>query len=344
MFSSLLNFFFLINLMIIKNASVFSQDYVPEDVLYREKELNTIVMAIKGHVKGVKSHVFCYGTQGTGKTTVAKYLKRKLDEENIVSTYIDAKIINTKIPLLSEILRALKIPSPRRGIGADEILMDLPQKLKPIVVFLDETDAFKDKDFIYKLAKSENLKIMFIMISNVPSLSSIMQGISGIFATVEFKRYNPEQLKQIIKERAKLGLSLGSYDEDMIGKCAAFSAKHKANARAGIMLLFNSAMIAENEEKEKISAQHIETAKETLLNSLIDYDISTLSKEQQLILNELVKKQYAEIDEIAKLFPKLGERMVRNYLKELEEQGFIYEEEISSKGASKKVYRIKIKI
>ncbi len=329
--------------MIIRNSSVFSFDYVPADILHREKEIKTIQHAINSFFRGVKNHVFVYGTQGTGKTAVSKFLSSKLVEEGKLSIYVDAKTHSSKVSLLNEILRSLGLAFQARGISFEEFLSRVKGREKHIVVFLDEVDSFKDKELLYSLSKSD-FPVMFVFISNIPSLSRVLSKMAGLVMTQEFLQYTPAQLRDILKERAKMGLLPSSYNDDLLSKIAGFSAKHKGNARAGIMLLFHSALIAEEDGRDYISLKDVDEAKNILLNSLLNYDLSSFSDEKRKILELLLNSQYKTLEEISSAIPSKGERMIRNYLKELVEQGYVSEEEIKVGKTSKKIYRIKLKV
>ena len=329
--------------MLIIKKEVFSNNYLPEEIFYRDKEINSIRHAINSFFRGIKTHSYCYGLQGTGKTAVARFLNKKLKEEGRSSIYIDAKETSSKLSFLSELSRILGFPMPSRGISVDEFISRVKGRFPKLVVFLDEADSFKDKDFLYSIAKSDSLDIMFVFISNLP-LVSFLSRFSSFTISVEFDRYTPSQLKHIIEERARIGLKHNSYNDEILGKIAGFAAKHKSNARAGIMLLFHSALIAEEKGKYEISMEDVEEAKSILLDDLISYDFSQLSEEKRRILEALINSQYLTIEEISKLIPSKTQRMVKNYVDELINQGYVSEEVVRIGKSLKKVYRIKLKV
>ncbi len=324
--------------MIIRNSNVFDFNYIPSIIFGREKEMEGIKHAINSFIRGVKRHVFCYGTQGTGKTLISKYLSSHLNN----SFYLDAKEYSTKITFLPELARMYGIIIAGRGISFDEFMLRIKGREERIIIFLDEADYFKDKEVLYSLAKS-SLNIMFIFISNLPSIFNFMERLSSITTTIEFKRYSPKELKLIIKERARLGLSPSSYDDKIISKIVGFSAKHKANARAGIQLLYNSALFAEEDGRDYISIRDVDKAKDYLLKDLTSYDFSFLEEDKKRILQLLLDSQYKTVEEIAKNFGK-SERTIRNYLKDLVKSGYVEEEEVRIGSVAKKIYRIKLRV
>lgn len=267
---------------------------------------------------------------------------KKLREEGKNALYIDAKLISSKIPFLSSIMSYMGKPYPNRGVSSDEILDRIKNLNEKLVVFIDEADLFKDKELLYKLTKS-SIKIMFVLISNVPSLTKSLSKLSSQLTTVEFPRYSPKEIKDILIERAKYGLRINSYDGDIIGKIAGFAAKHKGNARAAILLLFHSALIAEEKGKDKISIEDVEEAKEKLLSELIDYDFSRFQGDKKIVLQLLLNSQYLDIDEIAKRIGK-SEKTTRNILNELIESGFVREEKLKAGKIEKTIYSIKLKL
>ncbi len=330
------------SLMIIRNRNVFHPSYVPLELVGRENEINSIRYAINSFLRGVKTHVYCFGLQGTGKTAVAKFLHRELNKKGIPSLYIDAKEKPSLLMLLKEIARASGFFIPERGISFGEFLERAKGRIKKLVIFLDEVDSFKDKDSLYNLAKNEELEIMFVFISNVP-IVMFFSKLVGFALSLEFRRYSPKEIKRILFDRAKLGLSPLSYDEEVIGKIAGFAAKHKANARAGIVLLFHSANIAESKEHKKILIEDVEEAKRLLLSSLVDEDLGRLPKNKREILELLLNSQYLTEEEIAKKLSK-GKRTVGLYLKELIKEGYVRCEVIKVGNRVVKAYMIKLKV
>ena len=110
------------------------------------------------------------------------------------------------------------------------------------------------------------------------------------------------------------------------------------------MLLFHSALKAEEKDREEITLEDVEEAKRFLLDNLISYDLSKISEDKRKILESLLNSQYKTLNELSSLFPKKSERQVRNYLSELISMGYVVEESIKIGRTIKRIYRIKLKL
>src|SRR3989338_8983604 len=66
---------------IIRNEEVFYPDYLPEEMLHREKELREIVFNLKGvENRNRPPSIVIHGPPGTGKTSVVRYVIKELKE------------------------------------------------------------------------------------------------------------------------------------------------------------------------------------------------------------------------------------------------------------------------
>lgn len=75
-----------------------------------------------------------------------------------------------------------------------------------------------------------------------------------------FERYNADQLKDILVERAEKGLYEGSYCDSVIPMCAAMGAQEHGDARRSIELLGKAAEIAQNDGASIINEKYVYAA------------------------------------------------------------------------------------
>ncbi|MEM2947988.1 MAG: AAA family ATPase [Candidatus Anstonellales archaeon] len=327
---------------IVLDPEVFSQDFMPPAILHRETQINSLKLLFS---KGT-ANALLYGPPGTGKTTVAKYTAEQLSEvKKLSKLYINCWHLSTKSAIFSYINTQFGIISPRRGVSKEEqfecFVQQFP-KTREVFFILDEVDAIKDGALydMLRLKEVYSLKASVVGITNVPNFLSRLdaRARSSFSSAIEFPPYKPNELKDILKERAITGLMPNTWDEDVIAKCAGFAAKY-GDARIGISLLYNSALIAE-EEEERIKIQHVEKAKSRTIVHLVEAEKQQLGENEKKILT-LVES--AGAISVSELYPKvrgISERTVREILDLLEGKGFIVIENVEGK----RVVRVRFKV
>ncbi len=313
---------------IFKKEEAFYPDYLPEHIVYRENELKQMAYNLSALLKRrIGVGMILWGTPGTGKTSSASHITRELSEEAqfVLPVYVNCWEYRTRPAILTTIIEKLGGFSPRRGVGTDEMFEEmifLIEKNKKIPVFiLDEMDVLKSDRILYdigRLRENHSINYGFIGILNKKEfLNKVDRRIrsSLLQSLIEFKAYKPSELKSILLERAKAGLMPGSYDEDVIGVCSGFGAKHGGDARIAINLLWRAGRHAEREEKNRIELSDVEYVKGDSRPE------SELNKEEEKVV-EFLKKGELSFKEIIKRVGKT-ERMVRNYVNSLEKKGIL---------------------
>lgn len=161
----------------------------------------------------------------------------------------------------------------------------LPQKY--IIFILDEIDKVVDgyDDLLYGFLRSNEKaptekEITLIATSNDFNFpSGLEMGTRSSFSLMDkltFPMYNAPQLKDIITNRAALGLKKGTYDDTILSICAAHGARDHGDARKTIELLEKSAEIAMAKKDSKITQEHIELALKQSEYEGVYYGLKTL--------------------------------------------------------------------
>ncbi|MCD6434376.1 MAG: AAA family ATPase [Candidatus Diapherotrites archaeon] len=290
---------------IFKNEEVLYPEYVPEILPHRESQINEIVFALKPLAKAKKaSNLFLFGPPGTGKTASINYVIRELEEytERAKALYINCFDISSRHAVLSELARFFSIALPRRGIAGDEILARILERARTIdfrpLIVLDEIDRLGSEEaskLLYDLLRMDvKQKPSVVLISNYREFvafldARVRSSLAAIL--VEFPRYSPTELKDILRERAKYAFYENCIEQDAINLAAAFAAKHGGDARIAIELLLHAGRIAEAKNKEKLTAEDVKEATKKIVVVPLDRIVANLNEAEKIILKIIAKKQ-----------------------------------------------------
>jgi len=353
---------------IFNNMSVFDKKYMPEKILHRQKEIQQIATALS-HILNGSSATDCvlYGMKGTGKTLISKYIlselrKRTLDFRSYYVSFTNTK---TEFKALEEILIATGLHN-LRGKGFNEgirLLFDNIKtfKEKHIIFIFDEINRVQDCDsLLYSFLRTNEVygdiekHITCIFITNDFSFpNNISEGTKSSFSGVSkciFEPYNANQLKDILYERAKVGLMVDAYDPEVIDLCAAFGAQEHGDARQTIKMLAKAGEIAQTNHDTKIRHKHVIKARQEIEQDGIIDLIKILPLQLKAVSLAIVKntknleKQkitepptttsvYTEYKNICKTIDieALTQRRIGDLIKELESIGLI-EAHVISRG------------
>jgi len=295
---------------IFKNKKYLTHNYIPPEILHRDDQISYIAKILAPALKVQQpSNLFVYGTTGTGKSLVIKYIFNELmltNNEGLNTIYVNCKLrktSDTEYRMLSYILKELNFPVPETGLPTESLYNKLfeliDSKEQILLLALDELDAMINKigdSLLYNLTRInsdlKNSKISLIGISNDISFTEYLDPrVKSSLSEEEviFPPYNALQLKDILFERAKKSLRPGSYSEAVISKCAAIAAQEQGDARRALDLLRVSAEIAEREEEEKITEKHVTSAEQKLELDRVVELAKTQPRHSQLTIYSILK-------------------------------------------------------
>ncbi|MCD6229333.1 MAG: AAA family ATPase [Candidatus Diapherotrites archaeon] len=328
-----------------KNESVLQPEFLPDVLPHRDTQINTVATALRPIIDGRRpQNISVIGRPGTGKTSCVKYVLRELDSysDRVLPVYINCFEYNTRHSILSKITISMGYPVSRRGIATDEVYDKFLEMLKksgkiPILV-LDEVDQILSKPdgmkLLYDLLRIHEWGAGFvglITISNVLSLGKSAD--ARVYSSlreedVEFERYTPNELKDILLERSEYAFMPGCLEGDVIPLCAAHGAKNGGDARISIETLWKSGRVAERENSQKVLLEHVRKAINDLSSKKVSKIIENLSPEEKTILSLLSKGEKTTSGKLYKRYLEtsktpVAERTFRNYVSRLESMGLI---------------------
>ena len=356
---------------IISKEEVLLPDYMPTEVLHRQNEMETIAAAIRPMMHGKSpTNLFICGPSGTGKTTCTKLVLDQLKESSakVIPVYVNCWEYQTRMAVYYKISEALQLLLPRRGLASDEIFARILEAMEKnsfsILLVLDELDSLvfnKEDSLLYTISRASLDKgagFGIIAISNKNDLTRFLDSrvsSSLRLSSFEFKEYTTNQIKEILKERAKYALMVGSYDDRVLAQCAEIAAANNGNARLALEILWKAAIRADKADKNKITKDDVlevvkvvekrPSKKAPRMVSFQEHDLN-LSEEEKLVL-DILKNGELPSSELYNSFAQKkskSKRQIRNYLMLLEAKGLIDSKEVDY-GANTflktKIYSIK---
>lgn len=337
---------------IIQSEEILLPDYVPDELLHRDRELQAIADSIKPILtRRPPQNLFIHGPSGCGKTTCVKYLVRQLMEQSsaILPVYVNCWKDSSQMAVYNRIVEEMRLPLPRRGLAADEVFDRIMQFIrnykKPVLLVLDEVDGLEDDKLLYAVSRSNEKQLSFGIIGITNNKSFLAKLDSRVrsslrFFEMEFREYSEEQLTAILRIRAEKALAPGTYDGKLLLKIA--RSVDDGSARVVLERLWKAAKHAESAGRAKIMLQDLED----ILSERPGFKLPELglTGEEALVL-EILKIGELPASAIYERFtdkmPKT-KRQIRNYLEMLEKKKLIVSRELESEGIMKpKAYKLK---
>jgi len=353
---------------IILNDTVFSSNYLPDNVFYRDIEIENITE----HFIPTQYGKYCpdlsiYGVTGSGKTLITKIIFRTLAKEAKDTYYIFISCNEYKTP--TSILKFIlsQINTNEKGLSESDILQLIKKNIenKLMVLIFDEIDVFLKKDKSYEnllLTFSDWNNCVLIFISNDPGWHEYIKDHRTVsrlhLSNMIFEPYYSDEIFHIIKDRAAIGLKPGVISDDLLCKIAEFSAQYSGDARVAIKILSKAAKYAERFEHKEIDQGLIERVVNSLEeDNKIDF-ITSLPPQHKLILVaiylastdfknpyfDVIYHEYEKLINNKEVWKKLKRDTIRKYLEELETYRLIQKETGKGRGRGKGRESTKIKL
>ncbi|MDE1834402.1 MAG: AAA family ATPase [Candidatus Micrarchaeota archaeon] len=285
---------------IFSNREVLSPHYIPQNLLFRDKQIQEIAKYLTPSLKGERGrNIFIYGKTGTGKTSCVKSVIDKVKNLPVSKAriiYINCRIYNSRYRVLYKIVSDYLPLYAKRGYGIvdiyEKIINWIDEDGKILVVVLDEVDIVKDlDDLIYTLTRANSdIKsggITIVGVSNKVSFKDELdpRSLSALYENeLVFPPYNSNELSSILKDRAENGFRKDAIEPAAINLAAALAAKESGDARLALKIMSKAGELAEEKGAEIITVHNINEAAK-YAEEEIAYDlINTLPEHQRLIV------------------------------------------------------------
>ena len=331
---------------IIKNSKVFDIGYLPDDISKR-KDTSTLFKETSVFINyGTPNHILLTGLPGLGKTVTVRYICRKkvLKEKGVDPIYINCRD-KTTTQILNELIELSGNGTPVKNLSDTEMAnMFLRTLVKPVLLVLDEIDrGRKVENLLYRLSRTSEIDsvphppISMILVSNNLSWDEAIDASirsSLQLSRVFFRPYAVNELRDILKERAKLGF----FNENVISiteleEIAKKTVEEKrSDCRVALKTLFYVAQKAEEQSKNRVERKHITNSFYIATTDIDRERITRLHNSQLLILYACCENEGESFTKIFEVYgnytvelniQNLSQTMVYYWIGYLSNQGFI---------------------
>jgi cell division control protein 6 len=306
-------------LKIFKNEEALSSEYLPELLPHRENQVKELANNLLPAAKGRKPQsTFLFGPPGIGKTAVTKYVFREFEEYSGIKTfYINCWDYRTAVAILSKIVIDLGTFIQRRSVSKDEAIEKLKEACsknrKSLIICLDEVDQM-EKEALYDLLRINQYienPVGIVFISNNPHVFTeteprIRSSLS--IEEIEFKPYSLEEMKSILKDRAKLAFA--AVEDGVVLLAANCALKKGGDVRVGLDCLQKSGRIAEQESSDKVGIEHIKKIILEVKPAKPEILKEKINEMEKLILGIVKEKKYWLSGELYESYRKRAENPV----------------------------------
>ena len=349
---------------IFDNADALSEDYVPNTIRGRDEDIEKYKNLLQPIMDGrdTKS-ILLYGKTGVGKTVTTRYLTTHLEED--IKTYHDINLdtiwvlcenINTSYQLAGAIINEIREPENHittTGYPSEQMYRMMYDELdslgEHVIIVLDEVDNIgSDDKLLYELPRAgsnnrlQNTKVTVIGISNdLRFTDNLRQKVKSSLAQreLQFAPYDAIELREILQDRAKIAFHDDVIRDGVIELISAISANDVGDARQGLDLLTEAGEIANRDDDNHVTEDHVYRAKDALEQDLINNSMSDLTQQGKLVLCSILyferknktpvrsKDIYEKYKEFATYIDSntVTQRRVRDHLSDLKMQSLILE-------------------
>ena len=342
------------------DKAVLSSSYLPEEVLYREEQVEEVAQILAPALRLMKpSNLFIYGKTGTGKTLSVKYVLRSMmiiaqqKALPLKFIYLNCKlkrVADTEYRLIAQLIKEYGKEVPVTGLPTDEIynifytLLD--QEKQTLLLVLDEVDQLTKKigdDILYNLTRInvelKRSQICLIGISNNLIFSENLDPrVKSSLSEEElvFPPYNALQIQDILRRRTLKAFRENAVLPGVLEKCAAYAAREHGDVRRAIDLLRVAGEIAERSGSLIIEISHLDDAQrkveaDTILTAAMNqpkqfqavlYAILSIAPKKRNFFTGEIYEVYQTICRQSKL-NVLTQRRISDILAELDMLGII---------------------
>lgn len=285
-------------------------EWVPKLMPFRDNQQFSIAACIRPLLQGRNGrNCFVFGAPGIGKTAAVKWVLRELEDESedIDVIYVNCWQKNSMYKIFVDVCEQLSYRFTQNK-NTEELFRVIENRVnKRAAVFVfDEIDKVQDVDFLYSILNDIYRKSV-VLITNYPGwLVSVEDRVRSRLMPekLEFKPYSADETRQILRERRDFVFAPGVWDEDAF-ELVARKASEAGDIRAGLFLLREAGLAAEDESSKRILLKHAESAVAKSSDFSIK-DSDDLDEDAHLVLDVVKDAGESKIGELFKSYQGAG--------------------------------------
>jgi cell division control protein 6 len=292
---------------IFRNIDAFNPDYVPENYLHRESQMEALAICLRPALRGGRPiNTVVLGSPATGKTTAINKIFNIVERnsDKVVCVYVNCQLHTTRFNIFSQIYNKIfgHMP-PETGVPFSRIygsiMKYLQSEKKSMVVALDDVSYLfhsknANKTFYDILRAHEEFKGVrtgiFAILSDIEFRYMLDKNVNSVFIPQEiiFDPYTTPEMFDILKERIKAGFYPDVISDSLLNQIAEY-ASSAGDLRMGIDLLRVSGNFAEADASRTIKKKHLMEALKNTDSISLKSTLKTLSKEDKILLKTITE-------------------------------------------------------
>jgi cell division control protein 6 len=285
-------------------------NYIPHNLPHRQAELRLLTEFFSFTLQSpekMAQRVVITGDVGTGKTALSQRFGTNITREaskrrtNLHHVHVNCREYHGSLFLILQYMVSIFHPNfPRRGYGAEELLLTLMQILDEenvfIILTLDEFESLVEKEgseAVYKLTRlqeaRQNKPQRLSLICILRDLETVERLDASARSTLQsniirLEKYSKRQLMDILKDRVLLGFRPLTVPEETVNLIAGLSSSEGGNARFGIELLWRSGKYADAENLVTVVPECVRKAVSSIIPVIRKADLTELGFHEKLFL------------------------------------------------------------
>lgn len=292
-----------------KDITVFNPDFIPDNYLHRESQMEALAICLRPALKGGKPvNSVVVGSPATGKTTAIHKIFEMVAKKSqkVATAYVNCQLYNTRFNIFAQIYQQLFGYLPA-GTGVPfsriygEIMKKLSNEGKALVVALDDVNhLFYRKNanqILYDILRAHEVfpgvrTGVFCVISDIEFRFMLDKNVSSIFIPQEviFDTYTWHEIRDILGDRVKAGFYPGVLSDELLDEIVDFT-NSTGDLRVGIDLLRTTGNFAEADASRNIGRKHLEKALQDFDSQSLKNTINNLTDDEKGLLEVIVEQK-----------------------------------------------------